>query len=96
LEDGTLVEIAVDSGDAQPISGKLAERVHAAFENIHPIIINACRPILHACRDMRQTVNVEQAEIELGFAFEGEGNIYITKAKASANLTVRFVLKPPT
>lgn len=39
-------------------------------------------------------MNIEQAEIELGLSFEGEGNLYITKSKAGASLTVKLTLKP--
>jgi hypothetical protein len=39
-------------------------------------------------------MQIEQAEIQIGFSFEGEGNLYVTKSKAGANLTVKMVLKP--
>jgi hypothetical protein len=39
-------------------------------------------------------MNIEQAEIELGLSFEGEGNLYVTKSKLGANLTVKLVLTP--
>jgi hypothetical protein len=43
---------------------------------------------------MNQDMILEQAEVEIGFSFEGEGNVYVTKAKASSNLTVKLILKP--
>ena len=39
-------------------------------------------------------MNIEQAEIQLGLSFEAEGNLYITKAKGNANLTIKLTLKP--
>jgi hypothetical protein len=39
-------------------------------------------------------MNIEQAEIELGLSFKGEGNLYVTKSKLGANLTVKLVLTP--
>ena len=94
LEDGTLVEVEVQPGEARPISGGLADKVNAAFDKIQPVLVKTCRPILAACQEIGREVAVAQAEIELGLSFEGEGNIYITKTKASANLSVKFVLKP--
>lgn len=32
--------------------------------------------------------------MELGLGFEAEGNLYITKAKGNANLTVKLKLAP--
>ena len=37
---------------------------------------------------------IEQAEIEVGFNFEGWGNLHITKGKAGTNLKAKLVLKP--
>jgi hypothetical protein len=44
-------------------------------------------------KELREEVDLEQVEIELGLSFEAEGNIYITKANLGANLTVRMTLK---
>lgn len=44
--------------------------------------------------ELNQDMHIERAEIELGLSFEGEGNIYVTKATASANLVVKLQLKP--
>ena len=42
----------------------------------------------------REGVAVEQAEVQLNLGFEGAGDIYIVKGKATANLNVKLVLKP--
>lgn len=94
LNDGTLVEVEVMPGEAQPISGGFADRVGATFDKIQPILITVCRPIADAWNEINQEMNIEKAEVELGFSFEGEGNLYVTKSKAGANLTVKLVLKP--
>ncbi|WP_293056153.1 CU044_2847 family protein [Okeania sp. SIO2B3] len=39
-------------------------------------------------------MEIQQAEVEVSFNFEGESNLYITKAKAGGNLKVKLVLKP--
>ena len=94
LEDGTLVEVEVPPDQVQPISGDFAKRVDTTFEKIRPLLIKTCRPIVAAWTELNQETNIEQAEVEIGLSFEAEGNLYITKSKAGANLTVKLILKP--
>lgn len=94
LEDGTLIEVDIPPDQAQQIAGGFAEKVNATFDKIRPILINTCRPIMAAWQEISQEMSIEQAEIELGLSFEGEGNLYVTKSKAGANLTVKLTLKP--
>jgi hypothetical protein len=94
LEDGTLVEVEVPPDQAQQISGGFADRVNETFDKVRPILVNTCRPIAAAWKEISKEMEIEQAEVQLGLSFEGEGNLYITKSKAGANLTVKLVLKP--
>lgn len=94
LEDGTLIEAQVPDDQAQQISGGFAKKVDASFERIKPLLLKACKPIAAAWKELNQDMEIDSAEVELGIGFEGEGNLYITKAKTEANLTVKLVLKP--
>ncbi|MFN6518145.1 MAG: CU044_2847 family protein [Nostoc sp. CreGUA01] len=94
LEDGILVEVEVPSDRVQPISGGFAEKVDATFDKIRPLLVKTCRPIVAAWKELNQDTNIEQAEVEIGLSFEAEGNLYVTKSKAGANLKVKLVLKP--
>ena len=94
LEDGTLVEVEVPADRVQPISGGFADRVNATFEQIRPLLVRTCRPIAAAWKELNQEVSIEEAEVEIGLSFEAEGNLYLTKSKAGANLTVKLVFKP--
>lgn len=96
LEDGTLVEVEIPTQQVQQISGGFTDKVNATFDKIHPILTRICRPITTAWQEISQDVDIAHAEIELGLGFEGEGNIFITKSKVSANLTVKLVFKPKT
>jgi hypothetical protein len=93
LSDQTLVEIEVPDAQARQISSGAAEKVDAALEKIRPILLKICRPVAEAWRDLSKDFQVEEAEIELGLSFEAEGNVYITKSKAGANLTIRLKMK---
>lgn len=94
LEEGILVEIEVPSNQVEQISGGAADRVNSTLNKIKPILINACKPVSSAWKELNKDMNIEKAEIELGLSFEGEGNIYITKTKAGANLTIKLILGP--
>jgi len=94
LEDGTLVEVEVSEDQIQQISGGFADKVSSTFDKVRPILLNVCRPITEVWSELNKEMQVEQAEVQLGLNFEGEGNLYITKSKAGANLTVKLVLKP--
>lgn len=94
LEDGTLVEVEVPEEKAEEISGGFAERVVSTFDQIKPLLIKICSPIAETWDEINKDMTIDQAEVEIGLAFELEGNLYITKSKAEANLTVKLVLKP--
>jgi hypothetical protein len=94
LNDGTLVEVEVSADSSQPISGGFAEKVDQTFESIRPILVKVCHPIVDAWQELNRDVEIEQAEVQVGVSFEGEGNLYITKSKAGANLTIKFIVKP--
>jgi Trypsin-co-occurring domain 1 len=94
LEDGTLIEVEMQENEARKCSGSVVDKVNGTFDNIKPILVRTCRPVVAAWKELNKEMEIEQAEIEIGFSFEGEGNIYITKAKASSNLKVKLVLKP--
>ncbi len=93
LEDGTLVEVEVPGDEVQQISGNMAETVEATLGKIKPVLLKACKPIADAVKELRTEVDLDQVEIELGLGFEVEGNLYITKATANANLVVRMTLR---
>jgi len=94
LEDGIFVEAEVPSDMAQQISGGLAEKVKSTFDRIQPMLIKISKSISGAWKEINKDMQVDRAEIELGFGFEGEGNVYVTKVKADANITVKLILTP--
>lgn len=98
LDDETLVEVELSEDQFQEISGGVNRRVDATFAKIRPLILKTCRPVVEAWKDLRQELgqemDIERAEVDLGFSFEAEGNLYVTKSKAVANITVKLVIKP--
>lgn len=94
LTDGTLVEVEVAEKDVQQISGKLAKQVQAAIDQVRPVIVNAAQSLNASWKELNKDMLVETAELEFGISFEAEGNVYITKATAGANLVIKLTLKP--
>jgi len=45
------------------------------------------------CRELEKDNQIESAEVELGFSFEAEGNIYLAKVKSGANIVVKLKVK---
>ena len=94
LKDGILVEAEVSEEEAQPISTSAVERVESTFDKVKPILVSISRPIADAWQEINKDMEIQQAEVEVNFSFEGEGNLYVTKAKTGANLSVKLILKP--
>ena len=93
LEDGTLVEVEAAGDEVQKISGGLAEKVDATLNKIKPVLLKTCQPIVEAVKELREDIDLEQVEVEVGLSFDIEGNIYVTKTKFGANVLVRMTLK---
>ena len=94
LEDGTLIEVDVPGDQVEQISGGYADKVTASLDKIRPILFNICRPINETWKELNKEMSIQQAEVEIGLNFEGEGNLFITRSKVGANLTVKLILKP--
>lgn len=93
LADGVLVEAEVSESEARPIAGGAASKVAASLDRIEPLLVSVCRPVANAWDAIAGDLQVESVAIELGLSFEGEGNVFVTKAKAGANLTVTLTVK---
>jgi hypothetical protein len=94
LADGTLIEVEVQPHEARPISGGAAEKVlNATLDQLTPMVLRVARPLVAAWGELSQEMDVEEAQIDLGFNFESEGNLYLAKASAGANINISFTLK---
>lgn len=99
LDDETLIEVEVEPvpGQVQQISGgSTAARVESSLRDIAPVLRKVCCSVLDVWEEHNQATHLEQIEVEVGLSFEGEGNIYVTKAKAGATLKVKMILRPNT
>ncbi len=92
LKDGSLIEIELPADEAEQISGG-ADKVDSTIDRIKPVLMKTCKPVLAVWDELNKETHIEQVEIELGLGFEAEGNIFVTKAKTKANLTVKLILK---
>jgi hypothetical protein len=93
LEDGTLVEVEVAGDEVQQIAGGFAEQVDATLNKIKPVLLKTCQPIVSAVKELRQDIDLQKVEVEVGLSFDIEGNIYVAKTSFGANVLVRMTLK---
>lgn len=94
FEGGILIEAEVPENQAREISGNSVDMIQKSLDSIEPLLVKVCRPLCNVWAELNRDMQVDQAEVELGLSFTGEGNLYITKATAGANLTVKLVMKP--
>lgn len=94
LEDGILIEVQSREDELEAVSSATARRVDRSIDLIRPILVKATRSVVSAWAELEDEAAIEEAELELGVSFEGEGNAYIAKIAANANLTIRVRLKP--
>lgn len=93
LEDGVLVEVEADTGQSREISGGFAEKVDSTLDRLRPVLLKACKPVLAMCRELKESDQIDSAEVELAFGFEAEGHVFIARAASSANIRVRLKIK---
>jgi hypothetical protein len=94
LEDGTLIEVEAQATDSEEIAHGAELIRGVTIDSIRPLLLRVTKPLVEVWQELNQDMAVDGAEVELGLGFEGEGNLFVTKAKGSANFTLRLRLSP--
>ena len=96
LNNGLLMEVEVPQHEIEMISGgsDMVEKVDKSMDTVKNLLIKSVEPITQAYEVLNQDVVLEKAEVEIGIGFSAEGNIFIAKGNASANLKVKLILSP--
>jgi hypothetical protein len=93
--DGMLIEVEFDDDVAMRCSSsKQAEKIGVAYSSVQDVLQRIAQPFINTYRSLSDNVELAEAEISLGLAFEAEGGIVLCKAKGSANLEITLKLKP--
>jgi hypothetical protein len=95
LADGVLVEVEVPEDELRQCSGNAAHRVAQSFEQLGAVLHRICDPLKAVWAEMNKDLHPDKAEVEFGLSFEGEGSLFVTKAKAGSNLTITLTLSHP-
>ena len=90
LDDDVLVQIDILPGQVEQISGDLISKVSSGLSIIEPVILKVYEPIKTVLNNQDENSKIKEVEVEFGFSFEAEGNIFITSSKASANLIIKL------
>ena len=82
--------------EIEMISGgdEMVSKVQASMGTVETMLIQSVEPIINTYNTLNQEVTLERAEVEIGIGFSAEGNVFIAKGSASANLKVKLVLSP--
>jgi len=96
LENGLMMEVEVPPSEIEMISGgnDMVERVESSMGTVEKMLIQSVEPIVNAYNTLNQEVVLDTAEVEIGIGFSAEGNVFVAKGSANANLKVKLVLKP--
>jgi hypothetical protein len=91
-ENGIRVEAEV----TEARRSRVGEIVPATIDSIRPALQRVIQPVADTWKDLSQfsqSLNIEQAEIEVGFGFETSGNIFVASSKGNINLKIKLVVK---
>jgi len=97
LENGLMMEVEASEDEIQMISGgsdEIVTRVESSMGTVEKMLIQSVDPIVNAYNILNQDVILDSAEVEIGIGFSAEGNVFVAKGSANANLNVKLVLKP--
>jgi hypothetical protein len=94
LEDGILVEVQTQEDGFEALSSRTADRVGATIDSIGPLIVKLCSPIGSALKDLKGLGEIDHVEVALSLGFEVEGNMYVARSKADANVSITFSITP--
>ena len=93
-DDDLLIEIENPNNEVMQISGGLASSVEGSIDMVESILKKAISPIKNSFDELNKDMNIEKAEISLGVGFSADGNLFIAKGSAKANLNIKVVLTP--
>ncbi|MBU1668695.1 hypothetical protein KKC13_09760 [bacterium] len=96
LENGLMMEVDIPQSDIEMISGgsDMVDKVQSSMGTVEKMLVQSVEPIINAYNTLNQEVTLEKAEVEIGIGFSAEGNIFVAKGNANANLKVKLVLAP--
>ena len=96
LENGLMMEVDIPTEEIEMISsgGDVIDKVNSSMGTIENILIQSVQPIINTYKTLSEDITISSAKIEVGIGFSAEGNIFIAKGNANANLKVKLILKP--
>jgi hypothetical protein len=94
FNDNVLIEISGGPGRAQPITANQIDNVNRNFSDVVKAISNFVEPLATTVQSSLAKLEIESAEIDLGFSFSAEGNIVVCKASAEGSIHIKLSVKP--
>ncbi len=84
-----LIEVA-RTDDTKPVADVAASKVDASFDAAVKRLEPVLAPVVETVQGAIARSGVKEAEVTMSFSFTAEGNLFLTKATAEANLEVKL------
>lgn len=90
-QNGVTIEVAAPQNRAVPVSDSRVQKLQTNFDATVKSLEPLLRPIQEMIGRILAETHLKEAEVKMGVSFSAEGNLFVTKATAEANL--EFTLK---
>lgn len=92
--EGLLVEIEASDGSKVVSSNNTKTIKDGDLTQIQTTLRTVAKHIKASWNEISKDMAIKEATVEVSLGFEGEGNIFIAKGKASSQLKVTLKLEP--
>lgn len=95
--DGPLVEVEMTLPDTREASsGTFVKVVNRGFEDVLNTLRSIVVPFSDTWKELSKEVEISESTLKVSLGVTAEGNFYIAKGGASANLEISLKLTPKT
>jgi hypothetical protein len=93
--DGPLVEVTLLLPPAQMMSeAHVAKVVKSGFEEVIGMLKNIVRPFSETWKELSKEVVISESTVKLSLGITAEGNFFVAKGSAEANIEIELKLTP--
>lgn len=94
MDNDFMVEIEIDTKQAQEISCSNNIVVNSSVDKIQNFLTKVMKPVSDTYRELNKEMNIDSAKVKVGVKIDIEGNFILAKSSASANIEVEMTFKP--
>lgn len=93
--DGPLVQVTMNVPEARMMShAHVAKVVSSGFENVMGMLQAIVKPFSETWKELSKDVTISESTLKLSLGVTAEGNFFVTKGTAEANIEIEVKLTP--